>query len=150
MQSPLAIQCSDIKKTYGIAPVRVQALKGVSLEVSSGEAMIIMGPSGCGKTTLISIITGTLGFDAGTCIVLGQDLSTIKGDKLVAWRGRNIGFVFQAFNLIPSLTIAENVAIPLLIRNEKISSVMRKAQSALDSVGLADKAFEYPAALSGG
>jgi len=150
MHATSSIQCSDIKKSYGASSIRVQALKGVSLDVFSGETMIIMGPSGCGKTTLISIITGTLGFDSGTCIVLGQDLSMMKGDDLVQWRGRNIGFVFQSFNLIPTLTIAENVAIPLLIQNEKLSSVMTKAQSTLDSVGLSDKASMYPAALSGG
>jgi putative ABC transport system ATP-binding protein len=150
MITTLSIQCCDIQKTYGVAPIRVQALKGVNLEVTSGETMMIMGPSGCGKTTLISIITGTLGFDGGTCTVMGQDLSRIHGDELVRWRGLNIGFVFQSFNLIPTLSVAENVAIPLLIKKEKISSSLEKARSALDSVGLSDKTDMRPTALSGG
>jgi putative ABC transport system ATP-binding protein len=111
---------------------------------------MLVGPSGCGKTTLLSVIAGTLYADSGDCIVLNSDLKLLKDDELVRWRGSSIGFVFQGFNLIPTLTIVENVATPLLIRGEKLSDSLEKAKAVLEEVELGHKAYVRPAELSGG
>lgn len=148
--SEIAVRCAGLTKTYGEGDARVTALRGVDLEVRAGELLMLVGPSGCGKTTLISVIAGILDHDRGDCLVLGTDFSAMGGRKRIQFRGRNIGFVFQTFNLLPSLTAAENVAIPLMILGDSRSAAVRTAKAMLDRVGLSDRANALPSQLSGG
>ncbi len=111
---------------------------------------LLVGPSGCGKTTLISIIAGLLDPTAGDVTVLGEPLRQLKGRQLVQFRGRYIGFVFQQYNLLPSLTAAENAAVPLIIAGHKRAEAVARASAILEAVGLADKVNSLPAHLSGG
>src|SRR5437667_12470482 len=110
----IAIQCKDVVKTYGSGAARVAALRGVDLEVRAGELMMLVGPSGCGKTTLISVIAGILDQDSGQCLVFDHNFHQMRQNDKTRYRGQAVGFVFQSFNLLPTLTAAENVAIPLL------------------------------------
>lgn len=144
------IQCKDIAKFYGEGENRIAALRGIDLEVLSGELMMLVGPSGCGKTTLISILAGILNHDSGECCVLGENLSKLSNRARIDFRAKNIGFVFQAFNLIPTLTAAENVAVPLQINGTKESAAIRQAGDFLAQVGLAGRENALPAQLSGG
>src|SRR4051812_12924714 len=111
----LAVDLQGVTKTYGSGDSKVTALRGVDLQVRAGELLMLVGPSGCGKTTLISVVAGILDQDGGECIVFGENLLAMADRTRVLFRGRNVGFVFQSFNLIPTLTAAENVAVPLLI-----------------------------------
>src|SRR5574339_527014 len=117
-QNDIAVKCEGVTKTYGDGPSAVTALRGIDLTVRAGELLMLVGPSGCGKTTLISVIAGILDRSGGECTALGQDYAQMTRAKRTAWRGHHVGFVFQAFNLIPTLTAAENVAIPLLIQGK--------------------------------
>src|SRR5262245_38264506 len=104
----LAVECRGVTKTFGAGDTKVQALRGIDLEVRAGELLMLVGPSGCGKTTLISVMAGILNHDGGECLVFGNDLQAMGGYQRTRYRGTNIGFVFQAYNLIPSLTAAQN------------------------------------------
>jgi putative ABC transport system ATP-binding protein len=128
----------------------VPALRGVDLDVRRGELLMLVGPSGCGKTTLISVIAGILDRDGGECAVLGRDLQLLDRSERARFRGVRIGFVFQAFNLLPSLTAAENVAIPLLINGVPRKRALARATELLVAVGLAARSGALPAQLSGG
>jgi len=150
MSDTPAILCSNITKTYGTGDTQVQALRGVDLEVRTGELLMLVGPSGCGKTTLISIMAGILDQSSGSCQLFGQDLGELSPTERTRYRGRHIGFVFQAFNLIPTLTVAENVAIPLLINGESQERALARAAECLEEVGLGAKLHALPAQLSGG
>jgi putative ABC transport system ATP-binding protein len=126
MQTPIpptetqpAVSCHGVTKTYGQGNAAVQALRGVDLDVGMGELLMLVGPSGCGKTTLISVLAGLLQRDGGDCSVLEHDYKQMPLNETTRFRGRNIGFVFQTFQLIPALTAAENVATPLLINGVK-------------------------------
>ena len=126
------------------------ALRGVDMDVSAGQMTLLVGPSGCGKTTLISIIAGLLDPTDGALNVLGQDLRKLKGRRLVDFRGKNIGFVFQQYNLLPALTAAENAAVPLLIASVRRNEAVARARAVLESVGLGERAHSLPSQLSGG
>jgi len=126
------------------------ALRGVDLDIYSGELLMLVGPSGCGKTTLISVIAGILDMDDGECNLFGQDLSKFSKKDLTSFRRENIGFVFQAFNLVPSLTIAENISIPLLINGENQTKATERAIECLEQVGLKGREAALPSQLSGG
>ncbi|HZV06860.1 MAG TPA: ABC transporter ATP-binding protein [Gemmataceae bacterium] len=145
-----AVVCRGVTKDFGAGETRVQALRGVDLEVHPGQMTLLVGPSGCGKTTLISIIAGLLDVTEGEVSVLGQSLRQLRGRELVRFRGRYIGFVFQQYNLLPALTAAENAAVPLLIAGQKRSEAVAKASAILGAVGLADKINVLPSQLSGG
>lgn len=145
-----AVLCRGITKSYGSGETQVKALRGVDLEVRPGELLMLVGPSGCGKTTLISVVAGILDQDDGECLLFGQDLFQLPRHERVRYRGEHIGFVFQAFNLIPSLTAAENAAIPLLINGIPMEQAVEKAARLLASVGLAGREHALPAQLSGG
>lgn len=144
------IRCRNVVKTYGSGNSAVRALRGVDIDVAAGELMMLVGPSGCGKTTLISIVAGVLDRDAGECSVLGVDYAKMSSSERAAFRGKNIGFVFQQFNLIPTLTIAENAAVPLLIGGIARKKAMAEATSLLAQFGLGERANDYPMRLSGG
>jgi len=145
-----AIRCAGITKNYGRGDTQVQALRGIELEVRRGELMMLVGPSGCGKTTLISIIAGILDRTGGECRLFGTDLQGLPPDGRVRFRGENVGFLFQAFNLIPTLTAAENVAVPLLILGENRSRALARAARCLERVGMGDRTDAHPNQLSGG
>ena len=146
----LAVRCDDVVKTYGAGSSQVVALRGVDIDVRSGELMMLVGPSGCGKTTLISVIAGILDPDGGECHVFGQDLPRMDNKAKTKYRGQTIGFVFQAFNLLPTLTAAENAAVPLLINGMKRKEAVERARDMLSRVGLGDRGNSLPSQLSGG
>src|SRR5206468_10773632 len=112
--------------------------------------MMLVGPSGCGKTTLISVIAGILDRDGGECRVFGNDFSAMRQSEKTRFRGQTIGFVFQAFNLLPTLTAAENVSIPLLINGHPRRAAIARAREVLDRVGLGNRTHSLPAQMSGG
>jgi len=144
------LHCKDIIKTFGNGESEVFALRGVTLDVYKGELLMLVGPSGCGKTTFVSVITALLNFDSGKCNVLGNDLATMDENEKALFRGKSVGFVFQAFNLLPSLSAVENVALPLTITGEKKAVALQKAKAILDEVELSSKYNATPFHLSGG
>ena len=146
----LAVRCSGVTKTYGIGFTGVRALRGVDLQARRGEILLLVGPSGSGKTTLISIVSGLLDQDEGECEVLGRDVRSLPELERARLRGTSIGFVFQAFNLLPALTATENVAVPLLLRGETRKRATAVAARALESAGLGQRLNALPAQLSGG
>src|SRR4051812_1861646 len=149
-EDPVAVRVDNVTKTYGSGDSAVVALRGVDLDVKAGELMMLVGPSGCGKTTLISVIAGILDQDSGECRVFGQDYHRMSGRDKTRYRGQTIGFVFQAFNLLPTLTAAENAAVPLLINGVPRKQAVERARAMLEKVGLGDRAHSLPAQLSGG
>lgn len=146
----LAVECKNIIKTFKTDGDAVHALRGADLRVKAGEILMLVGPSGCGKTTLISIIAGILKNDEGDCTVLGKSLKALRKTELLDFRADNIGFIFQAYNLLPHLTLAENVAVPLLVSKMPLQKALDEAVKALAAVGLGDRANNIPAQLSGG
>lgn len=148
--SNVAIHCQNLVKTYDAGDQKVVALNNVDLDIASGELMMLVGPSGCGKTTLISVIAGILDQDSGVCELFGHDLLHMPSRDKLAFRAKNIGFVFQAYNLLPSLTAAENVSVPLIINGEKRAIAERKAAQVLEQVGLGERVKSLPSQLSGG
>ncbi|MBI3408868.1 MAG: ABC transporter ATP-binding protein [Planctomycetes bacterium] len=145
-----SVLCRDLNKEFGSGDMRTLALRGVDLEVHPGQMTLLVGPSGCGKTTLISIIAGLLYPTSGEVTVLGQPLNRMRNGNLIAFRGKEIGFVFQQYNLLPALTAAENAAVPLLIAGWPRAKAVEKAKSVLASVGLANRVNSFPRQLSGG
>jgi putative ABC transport system ATP-binding protein len=150
IQSAKGVICRNVIKDYGSGDVRVRALRGVNLDVSPGELTLLVGPSGCGKTTLISILAGTLDPTDGDVSVLGVDLKRLSKREKAAFRAKNVGFVFQQFNLLPALTAAENVAVPLVINGYSRAAAVARATEVLQSVGLGDRIKSLPSQLSGG
>ena len=146
----VAVRCDDVVKTYGQGSSQVVALRGVDLDVKTGELMMLVGPSGCGKTTLISVIAGILDQDSGDCRVFGHDFKHMGQRDKTRYRGETIGFVFQAFNLLPTLTAAENAAVPLLINGTPRKEAVERARDMLARVGLGDRGNALPSQLSGG
>jgi putative ABC transport system ATP-binding protein len=145
-----AVKTTALGKSYGKGDSVVHALKGVDFEARCGELLMIVGPSGCGKTTLLSVICGTLHYDAGSVLVFGEDLSKFSAGGLTAFRGKNVGFVFQQFNLIPTWTALENVSVPLLLNGFSRTHAERAAGALLEEVGIGDKRGALPSQLSGG
>jgi putative ABC transport system ATP-binding protein len=150
LNQDIAIKCDNVTKTYDASGTKVVALRGIDLDVRTGELLMLVGPSGCGKTTLISVIAGILDHDDGECRVFGQDFKSMRQRDRTQYRGNHIGFVFQAFNLLPTLTAAENVAVPLLILGTPRKEAIERAEEALRRVGLGDRAHSLPKQLSGG
>jgi putative ABC transport system ATP-binding protein len=146
----VAVSCRGITKEFGRGDARVQALRGVDLDVPAGKLTLLVGPSGCGKTTLLSVMAGILDATAGTLDVLGTNLSRLSGRRRVLFRGANIGFVFQQFNLLPTLTAAENVAVPLLIGGTARRRAVARGRELLARLGMADRMHAFPRHLSGG
>jgi putative ABC transport system ATP-binding protein len=146
----MAVYCKGVGKTYLTGSTKVLALRGIDLDVRIGELLMLVGPSGCGKTTLISVIAGILNHDEGECLVFEQNVRAMGQTQKTRYRGANIGFVFQAYNLIPTLSVMENVAVPLLILGKSRSEAHSRAKETLDRVGLSDKLHVFPSQLSGG
>jgi putative ABC transport system ATP-binding protein len=145
-----AISCKDIKKSYGVGVARVEALRGVDLVIDGGKLCLLMGPSGSGKTTLISIIAGILTQDSGECWINHTDINHLPSRERTRYRAKNIGFVFQIFNLIPMLNNEENISIPLILNGVDRHTAVKKARQLMEELGLGDKIGMYPADLSGG
>jgi putative ABC transport system ATP-binding protein len=148
--SSVAVACRQIQKSFKTKESETYALRSVDLDVNTGEFMMLVGPSGCGKTTLISIIAGILKPDSGDCIVEGTNYKEISENELLDFRAKNIGFVFQSFNLIPTLSIIENVAVPLIINNVEKEEALFEAREMLEVVGLGAKIQSSATQLSGG
>ena len=146
----LAVHVRGVTKTFGTGENRTQALKGVDFDARLGELLMIVGPSGCGKTTLLSVIAGTLEFENGEIDVFQTPLHDLNPREITNFRKRNVGFIFQQFNLIPTLSIVENVSVPLLINGERRAVAEEKARALLDELGLAGRGHEKPTNLSGG
>lgn len=145
-----AVYGRGLRKEFGAGDTRVTALDGVDIDIYPGEMSLLVGPSGCGKTTLISIIAGLLYPTSGQLEVLGARLDQLRGSGLVRFRAANIGFVFQQYNLLPTLTAAENAAVPLLIAGKSRKAAVEEARHVLDMVGLLPRAHSLPHQLSGG
>jgi putative ABC transport system ATP-binding protein len=146
----LAVRCRGVVKQFGAGDTKTVALRGVDIEVFAGQLTLLVGESGCGKTTLISLIAGLLEPTEGRIEVLGRELSTLTGSQLARFRAQHIGFVFQQYNLLPTMTAAENAAIPLIINGCPRRRAVTQARELLDAVGLAGKADSLPTQLSGG
>jgi putative ABC transport system ATP-binding protein len=145
-----AVHCRGVTKVYGAGAGQVTALRGIDLDVRTDELMMLVGPSGCGKTTLISVIAGILDQNQGECRVFGNDFLHMPPAQKTRTRGKLIGFVFQSFNLIPTLNAAENVSIPLLLNGVKRREALGRAKDVLARVGLADRTQSMPSQMSGG
>ena len=150
VQKTSAIRASGITKWFGQGEARTQALRGIDLEIPLGQMTMFVGPSGCGKTTLISILAGLLDPTEGTVEVLGTRASALKPEEAIVFRRQNLGFVFQAFNLLPALTAAENAAMPLFVAGYDWDEAVRQASELLTELGLAERLDSYPKKLSGG
>ena len=147
---PTIVEARSVRKTYDTGVVRVDALRGVDLALAEGEMVAIMGPSGCGKTTLLNCLSGLDAIDGGKVLIEGTPLSEMSDRERTDYRARRMGFVFQFYNLMPVLTAAENVELPLLLARADADEARRRAVDALDLVGLAGRAGHVPDALSGG
>jgi putative ABC transport system ATP-binding protein len=144
------VRCRNLVKDYVTGEARVRALRGVDLDLHAGELTLLVGPSGCGKTTLISVLAGTLDPTSGEVAVLGVNLPRLSRAAKAEFRAKNVGFVFQQFNLLPTLTAAENVAVPLVINGFSRRAAIAQATEMLKSVGLAERTNSRPSQLSGG
>jgi putative ABC transport system ATP-binding protein len=144
------VAATGLRKTYGVGPTRLQALRGVSLTVRRGEMVAVVGPSGCGKTTLLNVLSGLDEPDAGEVRVDGTPLHEMTDRARTAYRARRMGFIFQSYNLLPVLNAQENVELPLLVAGVRGLEAGRRAREALAAVGLTRWARHRPAELSGG
>jgi len=145
------VDIRDVVKDYEGPQGPIHALKRVNLRVGAGEFVGIRGPSGSGKSTLLNMITGVDRPTAGQVLVNGQDLTELNEDRLARWRGDTVGVVFQFFQLLPTLTVLENVILPMdFARRGRPKERLERAQMLLEQVGLADQAQKFPNALSGG
>jgi len=145
-----AIVLRGVAKEFGAGDTKVTAMADIDLELPYGELVLLVGPSGCGKTTLISVVAGLLDATRGEVDVLGHNLTHMGNGRKVRFRGDNIGFVFQQYNLLPALTAAENACVPLLIAGWPRAKAVAKAAELLTAVGLGGRLKSYPNQLSGG
>jgi len=139
-----------VVKTYTTGDVTVQALRGIDLDVEEGEMVAVMGPSGCGKTTLLNCLSGIDDVTSGTVRIEGRDLTEMTDAERTDFRARRMGFIFQFYNLLPVLSAAENVELPLLLAGAAPDEARRRALALLAAVGLSERATLRPASLSGG
>jgi putative ABC transport system ATP-binding protein len=144
------LRLAEVSRVHGTDTTAVRALAGVSMEVNAGELVAVMGPSGSGKSTLLNLAGGLDAPTSGQVFIEGESIGTLKGDALARLRRRRVGFIFQDFNLIPSLTAIENVALPLELDGQRVRPARRHAMAALDLVGVSELADRYPDKMSGG
>jgi len=144
------VEVHDVYKTYHKDSRGVQVFAGVNLEIERGEYLALMGPSGSGKSTLLNMLAGLDQPDSGTVVVEGVDLTRLKARQLADFRANNIGFIFQFYNLLPVLTAAQNVELPLLLTSLSKSDRNERVRIALGVVGLVDRSDHFPRQLSGG
>lgn len=150
IEPEVAVLLSGVDKSFQIGDQIAPVLKQVEFTALLGEMIFVVGPSGCGKTTLLSVLCGTLHADSGEVYVLGQRLHQMHDSAITRFRSCNVGFIFQQFNLFPTLTAAENVAVPLRIQGVPASKAIKRAKEMLARVGIPEKANERPTRLSGG
>ena len=146
----VVVQARDLQKVYDIGKVQVHALKGIDLDIAKGEMVSVMGPSGCGKTTLLNCLSGIDEPTQGSIMVEGKVLIAMTDNEKTEYRAKRIGFIFQAYNLLPVLTAVENVELPLLLSGIKLKEARKRALETLDLVGLKKWAAHRPSELSGG
>ena len=144
------VSLRNLNKTYKRGPVTIDVLHGIDLDIDKGDFVALMGPSGSGKTTLLNLIGGLDSPTAGEIEVAGQRIDRMSGGQLAQWRSHNVGFVFQFYNLMPTLTAQKNVELPLLLTKLSAAQRKRNAGIALELVGLGDRARHRPSELSGG
>jgi putative ABC transport system ATP-binding protein len=144
------IRAEGVVKEYTRGGETVRVLDGLDLSVREGEWLALMGPSGSGKTTLLNVLGGLDQPEEGSVVADGEDLQALSGRELSAWRARHVGFIFQLYNLIPVLTAYQNVELPLLLTDLGRDARKSQVRTALELVGLTDRADHYPAQLSGG
>jgi putative ABC transport system ATP-binding protein len=144
------VTIDNVKKVYRRGAEEILVLNGLTLQVEDAEFVALMGPSGSGKTTLLNLVAGIDKPTSGRVVVGGTEVSALGEAQLARWRSRNVGFIFQFYNLIPVLTAVENVELPLLLTNLSRGERRERALTALRVVGLADRAKHYPRQLSGG
>jgi len=149
-ETELAVRCTGVEKSFRAGESKIHVLRETDFWARSGEMTFLVGPSGCGKTTLISVFGAILSCEGGTVEVLGQDLRRTRRGRLAGFRLANLGFIFQQFNLIPSLSAAENASLPLVARGVATSKAERRAAEMLERLGLKDQSRKMPAQLSGG
>ncbi|HTO90029.1 MAG TPA: ABC transporter ATP-binding protein [Candidatus Sulfotelmatobacter sp.] len=147
---PVEIEVRDVHKVYRRDTQEVPVLSGLSLQIQKGEYVALMGPSGSGKTTLLNLIGGIDQPTRGSIEVSGTDIAKLRGAALAKWRSRNIGFIFQLYNLIPVLSAIQNVELPLLLVKMSGAERKKRATTALELVGLGDRLGHFPRQLSGG
>ncbi len=146
----LAVHCRGVVKEFGSGQAKIRVLRGIDLDIQTGETTFLVGPSGCGKTTLISVIAGLLRPNEGTVELFGEKTSKMASGKLVRFRSTQLGFIFQQFNLLPALTAAENAAVPLVVQGMSLSKAVRKASELLERLEMGKHRTKYPNQLSGG
>ena len=144
------VDVRSVRKVYRRDSQEITVLDGIDLQVPAGEFVALMGPSGSGKTTLLNLIAGIDRPTSGKVVVAGTEVGALSESALAAWRSRNVGFIFQFYNLIPVLTARENVELPLLLTHLSKRERRERALTALKVVGLEDRASHYPRQLSGG
>lgn len=144
------ITCKSISKSYTKGTNIVTPLENLDLEVGRGEFLALMGPSGSGKTTLLNLISGIDDPTSGSLVIDGENIASFSRKQLTAWRARKVGYIFQLYHLIPVLTAFENVELPLLITSLSKAERRKKAEEALEIVGLKDRSHHTPSELSGG
>jgi len=144
------VQVKNVHKYFTRGSERIDVLQGVNLDIPEGDFLALMGPSGSGKTTLLNLMGGLDAPSSGSITIKGADISGLSGSRLSRWRSQHIGFVFQLYNLLPVLTAAKNVELPLLLTKLSKAERRERVRIALKVVGLADRANHYPRQLSGG
>ncbi|MGE0439064.1 MAG: ABC transporter ATP-binding protein [Gemmatimonadales bacterium] len=149
-QGRVLVEIRDLAKAYTRGTEQVRVFEDVDLEIREGEFLALMGPSGSGKSTLLNIVAGLDTPTSGSVVVDGQDITRMNARQLAAWRSTHIGFIFQFYNLLPVLTAAQNVELPLLLTNLSKSARREHVMTALELVGLTDRANHFPRQLSGG
>jgi len=144
------VSVTDLVKEYSLGAARVPALRGVSFDIEAGRLVSVMGPSGSGKSTLLHLMGGLDSPTGGSVVIDGHDLAELDDQQLTIFRRRRLGFIFQFFNLLPTMNAWENVALPRLLDGEKLKDVQPKAVDLLKKVGLAGRVDHKPSQLSGG
>ena len=144
------VSLRDVSKVYARGSVKVEVLRGLDLEIARGDFLALMGPSGSGKTTILNLIGGLDHPTSGEILVLGEAIQNLSSSQLARWRARHVGFVFQFYNLLPVLSAHRNVELPLLLTDLSRSDRRKHVATALEIVGLSDRADHRPAELSGG
>src|SRR5437867_6661323 len=145
-----AVQCRDLRKDFGEGATQVQVLRGVDFDAHQGQLTFLVGPSGCGKTTLISVIAGLLDSSGGEVRLFDQNIERFSATERILFRRKNLGFVYQQYNLLPALTAAENAAVPLLAAGVRRREAVDKAKALLVRLGLENRLDAMPSKLSGG